>query len=170
MRTIEIPESGMTFGPFADDNVFCIEKSKIYLKLQQKLQIAEFLVRMKNDSIWIIEAKSSSPNPKNKMSEKKFDEYITEISKKLINALTLTVAIIINRHDDAINEIPPNLQNSIKNGNTIKLFLIIKGHDEEWLIPIQDALSQKLYLDIKIWRFAIAVMNDEMARNEKLIC
>jgi len=167
---IHIIESEMTFGPFLDNTVFYIEESKIYQKLQQNLQIAEFLVIRKNSSIWIIEAKSSSPNPNNKKSEAEFEEYITEISNKLINALTLTVSIIINRHDKAIDEITPNLHNSIKSGNSIKLCLIIKGHAEEWLIPIQDALSQRLYLNKKMWRFEIAVMNDEMARLEKLIC
>lgn len=166
---IEIPESGMTFGPFAENNVFSIEKSKIYQKLQQNMQIAEFVVIMRNGSIWIVEAKSSSPNPRHKESEVKFDDYITEISNKLINALTLTVSVIINRHDAAITEIHQNFQEAIMRGNTINLCLIINGHDEEWLIPIQDALNQQLYLDKKIWRFDIAVMNEEMAKVEKLI-
>ncbi|MEQ8187998.1 MAG: hypothetical protein ABRQ39_08515 [Candidatus Eremiobacterota bacterium] len=169
---IVIPESGMTFGPFADNNVFYIEKSKIYQELQQRLPIAEFLVLMRDDSIWIVEAKSSSPNPENKESEKKFDDFITDISDKLIDALTLAVSVIIKRHDNAINEIHQNLQNGIISGNAIKLCLIIKGHKDEWLIPIQDALNQnqQLYRNKKIWRFEIAVMNDEMARMAKLIC
>jgi len=166
---VNIVESGMEFGPFEDGDVFYIEKSKIYQKIQQNMQMAEFVVTMRNNSIWIVEAKSSSPNPRNKESEVSFDEYITEISNKLLNALTLTVSVVLNRHDNGTDEILPNVRKGIVGGHAIKLCLIIKGHNEEWLIPIQDALNQQLYLNKKIWKFDIAVMNDNIARTQKLI-
>ena len=41
---VRIQESGMTFGPFPEDQFFHIERSAIYKRLQTGLKMAEFLV------------------------------------------------------------------------------------------------------------------------------
>jgi hypothetical protein len=67
MTTQSIFESGMAFGPYSDGHCFHIEKSATYLKVQQGVQMAEFLlIRLDNgkpSAVWVVEAKSSTPRP-----------------------------------------------------------------------------------------------------------
>jgi hypothetical protein len=96
---ITIKESGMIFGPFSDEHCFYIEKSDIYNTIQNGLQIAEFLlVQPDKNSLLVVEAKSSSPNPTNVDSKGKLDDYIAEIAEKLLNAFTLGLALCFERH------------------------------------------------------------------------
>ena len=162
---VKIEESGMEFE-FEEEDIFHIEKSKIYKRISDGVQIAEFELKRKNNSIWIIEAKSSSPQPSNK---DKFDKYISEICSKLVNTISLTVAILINRHTDEQNEISEKLKSLLINGCDIKLILVIKNHKEEWLPSLSDALNQNIIVDKKIWRFELVVINDKIAREKKII-
>jgi hypothetical protein len=84
MTTQSIFESGMTFGPYSDGHCFHIEKSATYLKVQQGVQMAEFLlIRLDNgkpSAVWVVEAKSSTPRPE---TQPNFDDFIEEIRDKL---------------------------------------------------------------------------------------
>ena len=61
---VTIEESGMNFGPFSEDQIFYVEKSNIYNKLQNGLPVAEFmLIQSDKNLLLVVEAKSSSPNP-----------------------------------------------------------------------------------------------------------
>lgn len=93
---ITIIESGMTFGPFAETHCFKIEDSPLHQSAQPGIQIAEFLlVRDGNENkppqVWIVEAKSSTPNPGSALlgAADTFAAFIAEIMEKLLNALTL---------------------------------------------------------------------------------
>ena len=88
MSTEPIMESGMTFGPYPDGHCFYIEKCAVVDKINKNarksegVQIAEFLLlTLENELpiIWVIEAKSSSPQPNNQID---FDGYIKEIREK----------------------------------------------------------------------------------------
>lgn len=69
---MSVVESGMTFIIKNEDNLFYIEKSQLYKGLStNSIKIAEFLY-IDDKTCYIIEAKSSSPNPNN--SEERFDE------------------------------------------------------------------------------------------------
>ncbi len=166
---IYIEESGMRFGPFDEQEVYHIEKSQIYQELQHKLQMAEFLLMRNNKTVWIVEAKSSSPNPENQASKIQFDEYIENISEKLVNALTLTVSILLNRQGNAINDIPKCFSEGIFTNCSIKMIVVVNGHRNEWMNEIQDAISQQLYTQSKVWRFDIAAINDATAKEINLI-
>ena len=98
MSTRMIIESGMTFGPFPENQCFYIEKSKGYAAIQEHVQMAEFLLlRTSNEKpvIWIVEAKSSTPRPE---TQPDFDDFIAEIREKLINAFSLGWASCLKRH------------------------------------------------------------------------
>ena len=83
-------ESEMTFGPYADGHCFRVEVSETYRAIQEKVQMAEFLLlRTQADAppfVWIVEAKQSSPRPE---TQPNFNEFIGEIRDKLANALTV---------------------------------------------------------------------------------
>jgi len=179
-----INESDMTFGPFAKQDCFYLEKSAIYQQIQQDVKMAEFLLlRTKatgpstvwvieaNDpsTVWVIEAKSSAPAPNN---QERFDEYLDEIREKLTNALMLGVATCLHRHPNADLELPDSFKTLNLTAIHFKLVLVIKGFKDEWLVPLQEALSKKLRTTVKIWALspnAVTVINDTMARKHGLI-
>ncbi len=67
MTEILIEESGMWFGPFDVDDCFAIEQSPLDQRIRQGVKIAEMAVLRQaqagGPTVWIIEAKSSSPRP-----------------------------------------------------------------------------------------------------------
>ena len=69
MTSATIIESGMRFGPYPAGQCFYVEKSRCYSRIQEGVQIAEFLLlRQKAGQapvVWIVEAKSSSPRADN---------------------------------------------------------------------------------------------------------
>ena len=110
MTTAAILESGMTFGPFPAGQCFCIEKSECYQKIQEGVQIAEFLLlRQQKDgpTVWVVEAKSSSPRPE---TQPNFADFIDEIRTKLTNGFLLGVAAQLQRHPAAAAELPDSFK------------------------------------------------------------
>lgn len=173
MTTQAIVESGMTFGPYPEGQCFYIEKSKLYQKLQKGVQMAEFLLLQLRDnqipSVWIIEAKSSTPQPGN---QQHFDEFIGEIREKLVNGLSLGIAACLRRHPDAESELSA-LFTSIDLANSeFRLILVVNGHKNEWLPPLQEALVKALHPTVKTWGLSatsVTVLNEVLAKEYGLI-
>lgn len=167
---VTIVESGMTFGPFLNEHFFHIEKSKIYNKLQNGLQIAEFLlIQPEKNRLLVVEAKSSSPNPENKESQITFDDFIAEITEKLSNSFTLGLALCLERHVDHKDEISKCFKDIALDSVKIVLLLVINGHKEEWLAPLSEALQEKLKRTSRIWPLEVLVLNEKMAQSYNLI-
>jgi hypothetical protein len=170
MKTKTVTESGMEFGPYPEDDFFNIETSETYKKVGENIKIAEFLLirdRIK-PKVWIVEAKSSSPQPQNKQD---FDEFIEEIRDKLNNALSLGIATCLHRHA-TYTELPSSFQKIDLKKAEFYLILVIKGHQEQWLPPLKDALNKALIPTVKKWNLpptSVIVLNDDMARSQKLI-
>ena len=170
MTTEPISESGMTFGPYPEGHCFYIEKSQTYQKIKEGVKIAEFLLLHSQDEsiVWIVEAKQSSPRPENQPN---FDAFILEIQEKLTNALTLSVATCLKRHS-TYEELPNSFQTLDLKKASFRLILVINGHPEEWLPPLQDALKKALKPTIKTWNLSatsVVVLNDKMAISQGLI-
>lgn len=177
MSAKSIRESGMTFL-VNDERCFLIEKCATVKRINKNsknaegVQIAEFLLLiLENElpTIWIIEAKSSSPQPGNEID---FDSYIDEIRNKLSNSLSLFFALYLKRHPASESELPENFQQKNISVANFNLVLIIKDHKDEWLTPIREALSKKLKPTLKIWGLlptSVKVLNDNNARELRLI-
>ena len=178
MSEKSIEESGMSFGPFNEDYLFHIEECATIKNINKSakkaegVQIAEFLLlTLKNElpTIWIIEAKSSAPQPSNQTD---FDNYINNIRDKLSNSLLLFFAIYLKRHIATESELSENFQQTNMSAASFNLILIINGHNEEWLPPLQDALQKSLKPTVKIWNFSptsVRVLNGDGARELGLI-
>lgn len=173
MNEVTISESGMSFGPFPADRVWQVEKSALYKRIQEGVQIAEFIVlpeSMRKDSTaWVIEAKSSSPQPETKPN---FNEFIEEIRVKLSNAFMLAVATRLERFNGELMNLPTAFQNFDPTTTNFAFILVINGHQEAWLVPIQDALAKAMKGLIKTWNLpaaSIAVLNSEGAIRKGLI-
>ncbi|HEY8909467.1 MAG TPA: hypothetical protein VIM51_04185 [Desulfosporosinus sp.] len=167
---VTIEESGMTFGPFSEEQIFYVEKSDIYNKLQNGLPIAEFLlIQPDKNLLLVVEAKSSSPNPSNMKSQLQFDEFITEISRKLLNAFALGLTLCLGRHVDNIDELSNSFQEIDYASVTILFLLVINGHKDEWLAPVNEALQRELKDVSKIWPLKVITINEKAAKKYNLI-
>ena len=166
-------ESGMTFGPFPDESCFTVEESLSYKAIESGVKMAEFLLlRQTRDNvpvIWVVEAKSSTPKPE---IQPNFDEFIEEVRQKLTNALNLILAACLGRHLAAEAELPESFKNINLGEVDFRLVLVINGHQDAWLPPLNDALSLVLHATVKTWALsptAVTVINDGMAREYGLI-
>ena len=173
MTNQPIIESGLTFGPYPTGRCFHIEKSEIYTKIAKNVRMAEFLllrIKEKKPSIvWIVEAKSSSPQPETKED---FDKFINEVSEKLANAFFLCWATCLGRHAQADKKLPESFRHLDLSRAEVRFILVINGHKEEWLPPIQDQLNKTLYGIIKTWAISgvpVAVLNEDLAKKHGLI-
>lgn len=168
-----IEESGMTFGPYPSDLCFYIEKSETYRRIRKKIKIAEFLLLRKKPektAIWVIEAKSSSPKEENRQN---FDAFIAEIREKFVNAFSLGWSCCLGRHLIAEGELPEDFKDLDLARSDVRFILVINGHRDSWLPPLQDALNIAMNSTVRTWAFApasVAVINDKMARQHGLIC
>ena len=170
MTTEPILESEMTFGPYPEGNCFYIEKSETYRKIKDGVKMAEFLLLRSQDkpTVWIVEAKRSSPRPESQLD---FDNFIAEIREKLTNALTLCVATCLKRHSTC-EKLPNSFQTLDLKEADFRLILVINGAQKEWLPPLKDALEKALKPTIKTWNLSptsVVVLNDTMARSRGLI-
>lgn len=166
---IVIEESGLRFGPYPQADCFELEKSPAYKRIQSGVMMCEFALIRRPDnrplSIWLVEAKQSSPRPETQPS---FSEFIEEIRQKLSNALQLVVALHLERHEDPLPEGFRAL--TLREG--LKLVLVINGHQESWLPPLQEALRVALNPLVRTFGLdpnAVAVINDDSARRRGLL-
>ncbi len=166
-------ESGMTFGPYPAGYCFRVESSNTYVAIQDKVQMAEFLLlRTQADSpplVWIVEAKQSSPRPE---TQPNFDQFIGGIRDKLANALALGVSSILKRHPATDAELPELFKALDLAATGFRLVLIINGHQKSWLQPLQDALRSALHAIVQTWALgpnAVVAINHEDAKRFGLI-
>lgn len=173
MTTRPIDESGMRFGPFPAGRCFAIEKSAVYRTIRDGVQMAEFLL-LRNDGekrpvLWMVEAKSSSPRPGSQMD---FDAFIAKIRDKLTNAFALGWAVSLRRHPETYAELPAPFKELDLTLVDVRFVLVINGHKESWLGPINDALKKALRPTVRTWAFSpnsVVAVNEEGARKLGLI-
>ena len=168
-----IIESGMTFGPDAEGQCFYIEKSRCYCQVHECVQMAEFLLlRSQNELssvVWVVEAKSSSPRP---TTQPNFKDFIEEIRIKLTNGFLLSVAMRLGRHPDGLAELPEPFQQIDLKTSSFRFVLVINGHKNAWLPPLQDALSLVFKPIVKSWALpptSVIVLNELGAQQHGLI-
>ena len=95
---VRINESGMIFGEYVEENVFRIEKSKLHDKIGNGVKVVEFILINEPNKLNFIEAKSSSPQPREDNMER-FDEFIGEITDKFIHSFNLYYSGIMKRNN-----------------------------------------------------------------------
>jgi hypothetical protein len=145
-----------------NDEVFEIEKSKIYKSMGKGIKTVEFILRRGN-RLRFVEAKDKGafPNPINKI---KYDEEINAICEKFAHSLDLFFAIILKRKKDECQEMPELMLNTDIAAIDIILLLVINGYrNKEWLTKISEELTRKLQRQIKTWNLIVGTINDETA-------
>ena len=165
----------MCFGPFAQESVFNIENSNVFLKLKgiKTVEFVLFLDQNKRSGekllpeIWLIEAKTSAPKPDNNVD---FSAYITEIVQKFENSLCLFLAIALQRYSNA--ELSAKFKNINLKELQVKLLFVVKNHKDEWLMPLKDTLQQRLIplvTSLNLGSNNVVVLNENLARIKGLI-
>ena len=161
----------MTFGPFLQEECFPIEKSNVYKSIRQDVKMAEFLLFKGGDgnTVWVVEAKSSAPQPK---TQPNFQNFLSEILEKWVNAFSLTWASRLGRHQQAEPELPDRFKSFDLSKAEVRCVLVIKGFPKQWLPPLQETLGKNLRPFAKTWRFGstpVAVLNEADAIKHGLI-
>lgn len=168
-----ILESEMTFGPFSESECFPIERCPPYTNLGDGVKMVEFALNRPNSHqepvLCLVEAKHSSPRPQN---QDDFSTFISEISEKMINGVSLLFAAILERHGAREALLPASMHSIDLSRCNVRCILVIHGHAEEWLPPIQDALRKSLLSMTKTWNFgpsSIVVLNEALAAEYSLL-
>ncbi|MGL4800117.1 MAG: hypothetical protein ACRCWY_12090 [Cellulosilyticaceae bacterium] len=160
-----IIESKMVFE-FKEEQIFCIENSQLQRRVGDGIKTVEFIVNRKENLLEFIEAKSSSPRP-TKENNEQFETFINDIADKFIHSFNLYYSAIHGRYP--AEEIAQPFLEIESDKVTYRFILIIKGHHIEWLLPLQEALHRKLHYHITIWKSDVILMNEEVAKERKLI-
>lgn len=152
---------------FADEDLYRIEDSELQRRLAG-VMACECVARV-NGRIALIEAKSSAPRPQNKEN---FETFINDIIQKFVDTLLLFNAVKLKRHGEGpLDEIGVNIK-SFKGDEDYVLYLIIHGHEEEWLLHVMEALQLKLNHIFMVWHIsptALKAINQEEAKRIGLI-
>ncbi len=168
-----IAESGMQFGPYENDDVFYIEKSSQYCKQLSKkgIKICEFIWR-KNNRLYFVEAKTSCPRQITAVSSEekrqKYETYVHDIVLKMRHSLTLYANILLERYsNEGLSE---ELLDTHMADIDIRLVLVVKNAEKEWLEPFADVFRKTLQEELSIWKIpTFSVINEETARKVGLI-
>jgi hypothetical protein len=167
-----IRESEMDFGAYEINDLFRIETSRIYKDLGSGVRTVEFILKQ-NNNILFVEAKKSCPNAANKdeSHEKKvkFEEFYSEMLEKFVDSLQVFLASLTERYSDT-SEVGMNLvgQKTLKNIN-LRFVLVITSAKLEWLAGPKAMLEEILIKYRRIWNVQVVVLNQELAREYKLI-
>lgn len=172
-ENIFISESNMCFGPYSPEDVFVIEKSELMTsgRLSQDVKIGEFVLK-RNNSLIIVEAKTTSPNAieASSSAEKraKYEKYKQDICAKMQNSLMVLANIFLKRYE-AI-EMPVNILNMDFSNVDFKFVLVIKNIERENLQVLRDALNRELRVFSKIWKAGnFLVLDEAMAIKKRLV-
>ena len=164
---MEFVESFMKFS-FSDEDIFRIEEDEL-VKDAEGIKACECVVLI-SENVALIEAKSSSPQSTN---EEKFQKFISEIGQKFADSLQLFSDIKSKaKGDEAFQRLPVNLQNTQVSTDAYKIYLIIHGHQLDWLLGLTDALRKELKDVVKQWNLRdsnVKVYNEATALENKLI-
>ena len=167
MSTVQIlSESEMNF--FCDlRDTFFVEKY-VHDAGLQGVKAVEFIRQKKPGLIFLVEAKTSAPHPAG-ASPDNFDKFINEIVQKAIDSFSLLFSAISSRRDAALGEL---LASADYAKTEFCLVLIIKNHEKEWLVSVQEALRESLRHFYVAWSWGsrpVLVLNREMAVQYGLI-
>ena len=170
---VVIEESEMRFGEYPDNAVFHIERSPQYQErlMPNGVKSCEFILHREN-ALLFVEAKKSCPNQitADSPSEKieKYHAYIADITNKMRHSLSLYANILLKRYDTA--QLSDEMLNNDLSGMEIKLVLVVKGAEAEWLIPLRDKLDKEMKRDSLIWKCSqFYVINEDIARRKHLV-
>ncbi len=137
---------------------------------QDGIKICEFIL-IRNNKIFIVEAKGSCPNYNNS-DKAKFNEFVDDIVIKFRDTLSLITNIILENYEQT--GVSPLILKSFRSrlmDKQICPVLVVKTAQPEWLVNYPDVFRQALKHEIKIWNIKVFnVINESKAKKMRLVC
>lgn len=164
---ISFIESNMTFS-FPETNLYRIEKDKIANKAKG-FSVCECVVLTGGKKISFIEAKSSAPNPDGEKGKERFTEFLEEITQKFKDSLSIYHAVLSRHNGEGM---PTKFKKIALKDADFKLYLIILGHKDEWLVRLNDSLKSQMKGVLHLWNIRdinVKVLNEKLAKERGLI-
>ena len=168
-----ISESDMRFGEYEEKQVFQLEKSHQYTR---KLKVngiksCEFILRRGN-KLYFIEAKKTCPRQITADTSAakigKYKEYVHDITLKMRHSLMLYSNILLERYET--EGVPELLKEKNMSDLEIRLVLVVKNAEKEWLVPFQDVFKNTLRDELRIWKIpGFSIINETTARDKHFI-
>jgi hypothetical protein len=107
--SVQVHESGVTFGDFCDADVFLVEQAVTNAQMQQdRIKSVEFILRQEvsgKSVVSLVEAKSSIPS--------ETAGFFDDIRQKMLSSLAVWFCTVTGRHR-ALKTILPEHQRSVK--------------------------------------------------------
>ena len=164
--------SGMQFRDFGNDNCFRIEDSNFYKKSLQHMgyKTVEFVTYKRENgngegSLYFVEAKTSLRPMSN---EPRAVDEISDISQKFIDALQIVCGSWHGARQNKVS-LPANFHEFKVDGSKIVFVLVVKNIENKNLLWVAEAIKGQLKREFRLWKFAIKVLSEEMAIEEKLV-
>ena len=168
-----IEESNMRFGEYAPEDVFRIEKCNVYEHYMNPIgfKTCEFVLR-RNESLYFVEAKESSPHKieadVSKEKAEKYHKYIQDIVCKMRDSLALYASILLKRHEN--ESLPQNLAAQDWSCAEINCLLVVKKAKKEWGVDLRDKLNSAVKKERRAWKIKdFYVLNEAQARSKQFI-
>lgn len=164
---MEFIESFMKFS-FADDDLFCIEKDSFVVETNG-IKACECVVLI-NQNVALIEAKSSTPHPKN---EEAYNAFFEDIRQKFSDSIRLFSEMRNGGKGEEVRlRIPANLLSDTTSPSEYRIFMIVHGHLLDWLGGLQETLRDILRDVVSEWNMKdsnVKAFNEETALENHLI-
>lgn len=162
---ITITESGLAFGPFAESNLYHIEKSSEYRQIEQGTKIAEFIFwKESNQKLVVLEAKTSLADAVGNPAA--FRIQIDAICEKFLNSLDLYLSSALKKH------LHPHFDAIDYRAVEFRFILVICEHDFDGIRHVNDAMNLSLAKALrlrKIWSYSCCVINAHQAQKRGLL-
>jgi len=165
---IEEKGSGLSFGVFDENECFHIEESDSYKRLlrHRNLKSVEFvLLRSETNQLYFVEAKKALYK-----REDTSDDFpsLEAISHKFIDSFQLCNAIWMGKHEYETKR-PNRFQEFFVNNREFVFILVVKNISDRYISRSNDKLKKILKKERKIWRFKVFIMNEKMAKEDRLV-
>lgn len=164
---MEFIESFMKFS-FADDDLFCIEKDPLIVETDG-IKACECVVLI-NPNVALIEAKSSTPHPKN---DEAYNAFLEDICQKFSDSIRLFSEMKNGSKGEEVRlRIPANLLSDVTPPSEYRIFLIVHGHQLDWLGGLQETLRDILRGVVSEWNLKdsnVKAFNEDTALENHLI-
>lgn len=164
---MQFDESFMRFC-FPDDDAFRIEDDEL-VTAARGTKACECIVAL-NHSVALIEAKASAPSP---MNAQRLNDFLADIVQKFDDSLRLFLDIRAMRMGEAaFLRLPLNLRHAPLSPAAYKIYLIIHGHKEEWLIGLLDTFREAMRGVVERYMLRdtnLKVLNEQGALDNNII-
>jgi hypothetical protein len=164
---IKIQESGLTFGPFIDDDLLYIEKYPPQ-RLKQQVKLCEFVWwNTAKQQLVAVEAKSSVPDATNDPDA--YAAFWRDINEKFDNAFQMITLAAHDRPQHTTSTLPASFQTLPWPTMSIVMYVVIPKAPDKFLAMLTDKLRAEMSVKQRLWQAEMFVINRQKAAKKQLV-